>query len=80
MDLDDELPAKFYLHGHSYGAYIGSLYACTFPERIAALFLNSPAGPEGIPENYDIYNLRIKTNYQEPNYAKEIEFWNSKWE
>ena len=54
MDLDDELPAKFYLHGHSYGAYIGSLYACTFPERIAALFLNSQAGPEGITENYDI--------------------------
>ena len=80
MDAEDELPPKFYLHGHSYGGYIGSLYACANPERIAALFLNSPAGPEGIPEDYDIYKLRIKINCQEPNPAKEIEYWQSKWE
>lgn len=28
MDEEDMLPPKFFLHGHSYGAYIGSLFAC----------------------------------------------------
>lgn len=80
MDADDELPTKFFLHGHSYGGYISSLYACANPHRISALFLNSPAGPEGVPEDYNIYKLRIKTNYQEPNHPKEIDYWNSKWD
>ena len=80
MDLDDDLPNKFFLHGHSYGAYISSLYACSYPERIAALFLNSPAGPEAQPENFNKYELRIKTNMQEPGYPKEIDFWQQKWE
>ena len=80
MDLDDELPPQFYLHGHSYGAYISALYACAYPDRITALFLNSPAGPEAIPTDFDIHSLRIKTNMQEPNYPKEIEYWQTKWE
>ena len=80
MDEDEELPPKFYLHGHSYGGYIGSLLACKCPHRIEALFLNSPAGPEGIPADLDVYKLRIKTHYQEPNHPKEIDYWQSKWE
>ena len=75
MDEEEELPAQFYLHGHSYGGYIGSLFACACPNRIAALFLNSPAGPEGIPAEFDVYKLRIKTHCLEPNHPKEIEYW-----
>jgi pimeloyl-ACP methyl ester carboxylesterase len=80
MDADDDLPPKFYLSGHSWGGYMTGLYASRYPERIAALFLNSPIGPEALPEDLDIYNLRFKNNEYEPNYAKAIDYWGGKWE
>ena len=56
-----ELPPKFYFTGHSAGAAMGMLYACHHPERIAGLFLQSPASVEDeTSENftYDPYTIR----------------------
>jgi pimeloyl-ACP methyl ester carboxylesterase len=80
MDIDDELPSKFFFHGHSHGGYMASLYASKHPERIAGLFLNSPIGPESIPEEYDVYNLRIRGRQEGPTYYKEVDFWLAKWQ
>ena len=38
------LPERFLLCGHSWGGWLVSLYASQHPDRIEALFLNSPAG------------------------------------
>ena len=54
-----DLPAKFYLSGHSYGGWMGSLYASRHPERISKLFMISPAGTQPYdPSSYDPYKLR----------------------
>ena len=37
------MPEKFYVSGHSAGGYQLMLYACYHPERIEAMFLQSPA-------------------------------------
>ena len=39
-----DVPDKFYLYGHSIGAWLVSQYASQCPERIEALFLSSPLG------------------------------------
>jgi len=44
-----DLPKKFYLTGHSYGAYLSLLYSEKHPEKVIKLFLNSPAGTEPEP-------------------------------
>jgi len=54
-----ELPEKFFLHGHSYGGYLSALFASRNPERITALFLNSPVGAEPIPKDYDPLKIRL---------------------
>ena len=53
-----ELPEKFFICGHSYGGWLSSLYASQHPERIEALFLNSPGGMMPYdPETYDPYKF-----------------------
>ena len=60
--LDDVLPAKFYMSGHSAGGHQVMLYASRHPERIEGLFLQSPmcsedqTSPEWV---YDPYTIRI---------------------
>ena len=66
MTSEDELPSKFLLTGHSYGGYISSLFASRNPDRVKALFLNSPIGHECIPEDYDELPIRMSSTLQEP--------------
>lgn len=48
-----DLPAKFFLLGHSMGGYLSSLYASQHAHRIKALFCVSAAGMETYdPQNY----------------------------
>ena len=61
MSLNSEMPEKFFLHGHSYGGYISSIFAVAHPERIAGLFLNSAIGAEPEPSNYDPMNIRVSS-------------------
>ena len=50
-----DLPDRFYLAGHSYGAYLASLYASLNPERVESLFMLSPACMETYdPDNYNL--------------------------
>ena len=61
--LGDTLPPKFYLSGHSAGGAFSMLYACHHPERLAGLFLQSPACIEDTTAPdfvYDPYTIRIK--------------------
>jgi pimeloyl-ACP methyl ester carboxylesterase len=53
--MSEHLPEKFYLAGHSFGAYVVSLYASTHPERVEALCLLSPVAQSYIEETYDPY-------------------------
>ena len=62
MSLNQEMPEKFYLHGHSYGGYISSIFATAYPERISALFLNSAIGAEPEPDKYDPLNVRLTSS------------------
>ena len=60
--LDADLPAKFYMSGHSAGGFQFMLYACYHPERIEGMFLQSPAGTEDETREgwvYDPYSIRI---------------------
>lgn len=61
MTSDGELPEKFFLSGHSYGGYLSSLFACKHPERVKALFLNSPIGHEPLPADYDPMTVRLSS-------------------
>ena len=55
-----DLPPKFYLTAHSAGGMMAMMYASQHPERIEALFLQSPAGSEPFDEaTYDPYSIRI---------------------
>ena len=61
--LGDTLPPKFYLSGHSAGGAYSILYACHHPERLAGLFLQSPACIEDATAPdfvYDPYTFRMK--------------------
>ena len=60
------LPQKFNLHGHSYGGYLSGLFAVAHPNRIEALFLNSPIGPETMPEDFDPMYTRMSSGHHEP--------------
>ena len=60
------LPEKFNVHGHSYGGYVSSLFACMHPTRVEALFLNSPIGPEALPDDFDPMHVRMSSGHQEP--------------
>ena len=66
MSLNQELPEKFYLHGHSYGGYISSIFACVHPERISGLFLNSAIGAEPEPSDYDPMKIRVSSGDLQP--------------
>ena len=74
------LPQKFKLQGHSYGGYLSSLFACAHPERIEALFLNSPVGPETMPDDYNPMRLRMSSGHYEPPSEAEHKFWKYQWE
>ena len=55
-----DLPDKFYLTAHSAGGMMAMMYASTNPERVEALFLQSPAGAETYdPDTYDPYKIRL---------------------
>ena len=70
------LPQKFNLHGHSYGGYMSSLFALAHPDRIEALFLNSPIGPETMPEDFDpLLHTRMSGGHTEPPSPSEQRFW-----
>ena len=80
MSLCQDLPEKFYLHGHSYGGYLSALLACNHPERIAALFLNSAIGAEREPEEYDPMQIRISSDHEGPPPQLVSKFWKMQWE
>jgi len=53
-----DLPDKFLLSGHSFGGWLSSLYASHHPEKIEAMFLQSPAGMMPYdPDTYDPYTF-----------------------
>ena len=54
--LDEHLPEKFLLCGHSFGGYLASLFASRNSERVEALCLISPVASSYIPEQYDPYS------------------------
>jgi len=60
------LPDRFNVHGHSYGGYVSSLFACMHPTRVEALFLNSPIGPETLPDDFDPMHVRMSSGHIEP--------------
>ena len=66
MSLNQEMPEKFFIHGHSYGGYLSSLFAVTHPERIAALFLNSTPGAEPEPTEYNPLAVRMSSINTKP--------------
>jgi len=81
MSLNHELPEKFFLHGHSYGGYISSLFACAHPDRIAALFLNSAIGAEPEPQcEYDPLDVRLSSSHKGPPPHLIQQFWKMNWE
>lgn len=80
MSLNQELPEKFYLHGHSYGGYLSSLLACANPDRIAALFLNSTIGAEPEPSEYNFLNLRLRSGAQKPEPEMVTRLMKMQWE
>ena len=80
MTRNGELPEKFLLKGHSYGGYLSSLFACRNPERVKALFLNSPVGHERPPDNYDDITIRMSSSLEEPSSGYQLSFWKSQWE
>ena len=67
MSLNQEMPDKFFLHGHSYGGFISSLFACANPDRIEALFLNSAIGAETYPTEFDALNVRLSSSMNRPH-------------
>ena len=79
MTEEGELPEKFLLKAHSYGGYLSSLYASRNPERIQALFLNSPVGHESVPDNYEEMPIRMSSNLEEPMSGYVLDFWKSQW-
>jgi len=75
MTENGDLPPKFYLTAHSAGGLYAMLYASFHPERIEALFLQSPAGSEEYNEaTYDPYKIRIsdKDDFAYPS-KKEVD-------
>ena len=73
-----DLPAKFYLSGHSAGGYQIMLYASYHPERIEAMFLQSPACIENEKREgwvYDPYSLRVQ-DQTDVQFAELISQWN----
>ena len=80
MSLNAELPEKFFLHGHSYGGYISSLFACAHPDRISALFLNSAIGSEPEPSEYDPLSIRLSSFDKGPPPQILSRFWQRQWE
>ena len=60
--LGNDLPAKFYLSGHSAGGCMSMLYASYHPEKIDGMFLQSPACAEDQTADgweYKPYEIRI---------------------
>ena len=80
MSLNLELPEKFYLHGHSYGGYLSSIFACSHPDRVAALFLNSAIGAEPEPPDYDTHRDRLSSFDNGPPNEYVALFWKMQWE
>ena len=73
--INDELPDKYFLYGHSNGGYQLGLYASKHPERIAKLFLNSPSGTRPLPDlrSYDPYKHRSQDKENKFASIKEVE-------
>ena len=74
------MPDKFLLAGHSYGGYICSLFACRNPDRVSALFLNSPVGHESVPEDFDEIPIRCSAGLQAPYTGYILNFWKRQWD
>ena len=55
------LPPKYFLYGHSNGAYQVSLFASAFPDRIEKMFLQAAVGFTGVlpDDSYDPYKIRV---------------------
>jgi pimeloyl-ACP methyl ester carboxylesterase len=51
---------NFFLAGHSYGGYLGGLYASTYPHFIRKLLLLSPLGLKPKPEKSGLKYMRYK--------------------
>ena len=50
--LDEYLPEKYIISGHSWGGYLSGLYAAMRPERIDSLIMFSPAIDSPTDEEY----------------------------
>ena len=61
-----------------------SLYASRNPSRVKALFLNSPIGHEGVPDNYEDLlttdGIRMSSSLEEPAIGYMLDFWKSQWD
>jgi pimeloyl-ACP methyl ester carboxylesterase len=63
-----QLPEKFLISGHSFGAYQAALYASRHPERIIKAFFISPANfePYVSTKTYDPYSYRTDDSRNPP--------------
>ena len=80
MSLNSEMPNKFFLHGHSFGGYISSLFACVNPDRIEALFLNSAIGAEAQPTEGNPLYVRLTSNAERPSSEFMTKIMKSQWD
>ena len=91
MVMENELPQRFYLSAHSAGGYQAMLYASYHPERIEAMFLQSPACTEDttradwvydpytirLVDNEDVYPSRSQVDQTIENYANDVHLQSS---
>lgn len=59
--MEPKLGSKFYLMGHSLGAYLGGHYALKFPHRVEKLVMVSPPGVS-TKEQKKCYQSLIKSD------------------
>ena len=79
MTSAGELPDKFMLTGHSYGAYLSANFSIRNPNRIKALYLNSAIGHEAVPDDYDNVPIRMSSDDQEPDSSFKLDFVKGSW-
>jgi pimeloyl-ACP methyl ester carboxylesterase len=59
--MGEQLPPKFLLSAHSFGGYQFHLYASAHPERVQAVFFQSPASTEFYDSSdVDPYQIRLQ--------------------
>jgi pimeloyl-ACP methyl ester carboxylesterase len=70
---------KAYYHGHSLGGQVAYGYAITYPDAVAGLILEGPAGLEEFPKNVDMGGDKPAPLF-DPSYAYDYGKWKEVWD